>query len=472
MKNSDFDDTEDYTDLVNKAGSGKESLQIPWEERLLNAPDRLKYIQNRLVELEESPHRDEILTKFANVMREVAEGSNVSKQEEFQKVAKALMDSGEFDSQGIANEYYVGLWDKRFRADPVNTLAQFEAGNYDDVRFRSSLLRDFSSMLRDWPSDNPTKARVETLKEELRQQLEQNPDLLKNTDPLQINRYIQEIARGDEQTKTNAIEKLMERMTPEKSTLILNAVLGSALSNEEKKLVLDTLTSKDPKSILLDHIVSRMSEMNTIPEHQSNNKLRELTSTVEEGYKLNNRPVVGTTPLTLLMVLANDKGMCTVRDAGAEPIDGLEQALAVQNYATLEQDPAKREQFATKQLNKYVESLDVTNLNDKEKEKISKAFIAIMEPICSPKEKSGLKNSVDKLVRECAQHAGEKKSFKQAWHDNIVEPIKRLLGRENVLKSFDKGSTNIKESINKKTTSFAEKATADKIAASGKQAER
>jgi hypothetical protein len=308
---------------------------------------------------------------------------------------------------------------------------------------------------------------------------------LKGDDLHGVREAIAEIAKGgkDEDVEKLFYDVLLLRMTQGKSEVVLNAILDSPeLNDKQKKLVLDRISNKNLDLVFFDHIVSRISEMNT-GAGTEDPKMSKLISSVVQEHKSTH---IGTeTPLTRVMMRAHemditqDRSRSVKASALAQSVresvkdynealglesssptiaefDGLAQALAVQNYATLEKDPTKREQFATKQLNKYVENLNVTNLNDKEKEKISKAFIAIMEPICSPKEKDGLKNSVDKLVRECAQHAGEKKSFKQAWRDNIVEPIKRLLGRENLLKSFDKGSINIKESINKKTTFAAQ----------------
>ena len=93
MKDSNANDLQydDVSELLNAADGQK--ADITFEERLLNADDPLKFIQNRLVELEESPHRDQILTKFANVMREVAEGSDISKQEKFKEASEAYENS-------------------------------------------------------------------------------------------------------------------------------------------------------------------------------------------------------------------------------------------------------------------------------------------------------------------------------------------------------------------------------------------
>jgi hypothetical protein len=322
---------------------------------------------------------------------------------------------------------------------------------------------------------------------------------LKGGDLYGVNEAIAAIAKGgkDEDMERWVYDVLLLRISQGKSEVVLNAVLDSSeLTDKQKKLVLDRISNKDLDLVFFDHIVSRISEMNT-GAGTEDLKLSKLISSVVQEHKTYSG--TGTdTRLTRVMILAHGMDITQDRSRSVEPsssdpftqsliesvkdykealglesssptiaeFDGQEQALAVQNYAKLETDQQKREHFATKQLNKYVEGLDVTNLNTAEKEKISKALTAIMEPICSPKEKAGLKNSVDKLVRECSQHAGEKKSFKQAWRDNIVEPIKRLLGRENVLQSFEKEAKTIGQSINKKTTSFAVQENAKKAAAS------
>ncbi len=90
-------------------------------------------------------------------------------------------------------------------------------------------------------------------------------------------------------------------------------------------------------------------------------------------------------------------------------------------------------------MSKYVDSLGVIKLDEKKTAEISKALIAIMEPVCnSEKEKEKLKGSADMLVRECASRAGTKMSFGQAWHTYVVDPIKQLLGRKGSIKSLEK----------------------------------
>ena len=275
-----------------------------------------------------------------------------------------------------------------------------------------------------------------------------------------INQYILNI--GPYPENDQAILTLKEMIRNGKSELIFNTILGSSqLAHTNKKSVLHNIIEADTTDVFYDTFLSYISEVkakktieqsrsSVIPQDPQENPLIALISTMAK--------TEGETPSRLENVMQKASEPMTYTLSGST--DGQEQAFAVQNYAALEKDLIKREQFATKQLNKYVESLNVTNLNTAEKEKISKALTAIMEPICSPKEKAGLKNSVDKLVRECAQHAGEKKSFKQAWRDNIVEPIKRLLGRENVLKSFEKEAIAIGQSIRKKIDTHAEQKSA------------
>lgn len=218
-------------------------------------------------------------------------------------------------------------------------------------------------------------------------------------------------------------------------------------------------TIEQSRSSVKPQDLQKNSLLRSAPEKDS---LMDLISTIAkaEGDKTPSR-------LEKVMVEASKPMKYTLSGS----TDGQEQAFAVQNYAKFETDPQKREKFAAKQLNKYIESLEVTNLNDKEKEKISKALTAIMTPICNDKQKTNLKNSVDKLIKECAEHAGEKMSFKQAWRDYIVEPIKQFLGienrieneKENVLKSFEKESVAIGKSIKKKIdTSAAQKPTPKK----------
>jgi hypothetical protein len=238
-----------------------------------------------------------------------------------------------------------------------------------------------------------------------------------------IKSCIQEIAKNGDK-KELALLKLNRMIKANQAELVLDIVLlDPSLSKEEKKSGLSVISKGNEETVFSDIIKSHISEM----------KAKEA-----KGVELEEKDA-------RLLEFLPERGDYYISQLSREvekiitPPDQLEQALAVQYYNVLEEDPQKREQFAAKQLSKYVDSLGVIKLDEKKTAEISKALIAIMEPICADeKEKGKLRGSADMLVRKCASHAGTKMSFGQAWHTYVVDPIKQLLGREGGIKSLEK----------------------------------
>ena len=239
-----------------------------------------------------------------------------------------------------------------------------------------------------------------------------------------IKSCIQEIAKGgmDEGKKVRAIKTLNNMINANQAELVLDIVLlDSSLSNEQKKSVLSIISKGNEETVFSDIIKSHISEM----------KAKEA-----KGVELGQKDIILREWITADQSLQYPG---VILEETIKAPDQLEQALAVQYYNVLEEDTQKREQFAAKQLSKYVDSLKVTKLDEKKTAEISKALIAIMAPICNgEKEKEKLIGSADMLVRECASRAGTKMSFGQAWHTYVVDPIKQLLGREGGIKSLEK----------------------------------
>lgn len=263
----------------------------------------------------------------------------------------------------------------------------------------------------------------------------------------------------DQHNVVQAYVLLSEEINQGNSGKVLDAIMTSEamLSNDKHQVVdiVEKLINQDKGSVFYDYIVSCIAERNINPGSQGAKGVNLLDTFIQAVVDAPSakEPSESQTSLKQLM----NKAVQSVKSS-SHP-----RAFAVRQYVKFEENAEKREKFAVKQLNKYIESLTTTDLNPKEKEEISKNIIAIMEPICSDKEKAHLKTSVNKLVRECAQHAGQKMSFAEAWQAYIVEPIKQLLGRENGLASFEKQSQVIGEAIKAKVSPYSQHSALQRI---------
>lgn len=113
--------------------------------------------------------------------------------------------------------------------------------------------------------------------------------------------------------------------------------------------------------------------------------------------------------------------------------DPMRYRIEVEKFQSKEKDPAKVEEFATNQVDKFSQQQKAI-LDTAEKDRIKAGLITILEPLCkSDQEKKALHDNAGKLVRDCASKAGKDMSWGQAWSsfaDKAKSLIPKLLGRQ------------------------------------------
>lgn len=247
-----------------------------------------------------------------------------------------------------------------------------------------------------------------------------------------------------------AVDRLVT-FTGSKETeqLILEAILDSHQLNEiQKQLILQNITDVKGDDFFINSLQTAAAELiakekivsmgeGSLNEQDQN--FRKLISAFSSSDTKNN----------LNILMSEIKKLENRREEN--PInyyDGLEQALAIKNYTLIENNQNKIEEFATRQLQKYCNNQTITTLNKDDTDRISKALVSILTPICkNDQEKASLKQNADLLVRNYAKHIGATMSFQQAWNAYIVDPVKKLLGRKKEIYQFFEQHTEIKKTL-------------------------
>ncbi|WP_375326264.1 hypothetical protein [Candidatus Tisiphia endosymbiont of Nemotelus uliginosus] len=243
--------------------------------------------------------------------------------------------------------------------------------------------------------------------------------------------------------------------SPNAAELIFCTIITSDLSNEEKQHFLEAFTiTREDENFFTEVITNLAAELIAKAKFQEVVQKTEGADKLSEQYmKFIAHISAPNNSLDKADIAQKDNILRTlgsqisqIKESQEHHFvqyhDGLEQALAVQNYVHLETNQEKQEKFATKQLTKYCEGQTIKTLNESETNRISNALISILTPICkNDKEQKDLIKNADLIVRECARYGGIGMSFGQKWHAYIIDPIKRLLGRATEMPKFLKEST-------------------------------
>lgn len=236
--------------------------------------------------------------------------------------------------------------------------------------------------------------------------------------------------------------------------LIFSTIVKSDLSNEEKQCLLETMIITEDENFFTDVITTLAAELIAKAKFQEVVQKTKLEDKFSEQYmkfiahisapnnSLDKADIAQKGNILRTLGSKISKMKESQENHFVQYHEGLEQALAVQNYVHLETNQEKQEKFATKQLAKYCEGQTIKTLNESETNRISNALISILTPICkNNQEKKDLIKNADLIVRECALSGGVGMSFGQKWHAYIIDPIKRLLGCTTEMPKFLKEST-------------------------------
>ena len=124
---------------------------------------------------------------------------------------------------------------------------------------------------------------------------------------------------------------------------------------------------------------------------------------------------------------------------------------AVERYCLSEKNPELQKQFANERLDEFLKQQKSTNLNDKMVNKMQKAVIAIISPICNnEQEKNSLKKNAAKLVRQCAANIGKKMSWSQGWErfkDKVSNIVGSLINRGGRVKAIIDQHPRLKQTL-------------------------